>query len=39
MHELERLQAQRSGQHVPVPAALDVNVTLSESSETDGDRQ
>lgn len=27
LHELERLQAARKGKHVPVPVAIDVNVT------------
>jgi len=40
LHELERLQARRAGEHVPVPVAVDVDVSLSEpsrpSSETDG---
>jgi len=42
LHELERLQARRAGEHVPVPVAVDVDVSLSEpcrpSSETDGIR-
>jgi len=32
LHELERLQAKRAGQHVPVPEVVDVDVNLSESS-------
>jgi hypothetical protein len=28
MHELERLQAKRAGQHVPVPAIVDVDVSV-----------
>ncbi len=32
MHELERLQAHRSGGEVPVPAVLDVDVTLQPPS-------
>ncbi len=28
MHELERLQARRAGQHVPVPAVVDVDVNV-----------
>jgi len=43
LHELERLQAKRAGQHVTVPAVVDVDVSLSESSppsgETNGGRQ
>ncbi len=43
LHELERLQARRAGQHVPAPAVVDVDVSLSESpppsSETNGDQQ
>lgn len=27
MHELERLQASRKGEHVPLPVAVDINVT------------
>jgi hypothetical protein len=29
LHELERLQARRSGQYVPPPAAIDLDMTLS----------
>ena len=32
MHELERLQARRAGEHVPAPAVMDVNVHVSEDS-------
>ena len=43
LHELERLQAKRAGEHVSVPAVVDVDVSFSESSRpsmgTDGDRQ
>jgi len=43
MHELERLQAKRAGEHVPVPAVVDVEVGVSESSgssrETNGNQQ
>ncbi len=43
LHELERLQAKRLGELVPVPAVVDVDVNLSESSrpngETNGDQQ
>ncbi len=35
MHELERLQARRAGEHVPAPAVLDVNVHLPEDSRPD----
>ena len=37
MHELERLQAKRAGEHVPVPALVDVDVSLSESSRPNGE--
>jgi hypothetical protein len=30
LHELERLQAKRSGQYVPVPAVVDVDLSVSE---------
>jgi hypothetical protein len=30
MHELERLQAKRAGQHVPVPEVVDVDVNVPE---------
>jgi len=30
LHELERLQAKRAGEHVPAPAVMDVNVHLPE---------
>jgi len=33
LHELQRLQADREGKLVPPPAALDVNLTVSGSSE------
>ena len=39
LHELERLQAKRDGQHVPVPAVVDVDLSMSEPSETNEDRQ
>src|ERR1035437_480355 len=50
LHELERLQARRDGEHVPVPAVVDVNVDLGEplsadvgeaglSGETNGNQQ
>jgi len=43
LHELERLQAKRAGEHVPAPVVVDVDVSLTESSrpgsETDGDQQ
>jgi len=32
LHELERLQARRAGEHVPVPVAVDVDVSLGEPS-------
>ena len=32
LHELERLQAKRAGQHVPVPTIVDVDVSLPELS-------
>jgi hypothetical protein len=32
MHELERLQARRAGEHVSAPAVMDVNVHLTEGS-------
>jgi hypothetical protein len=35
MHELERLQAKRAGQHVPVPEVVDVDVSVSEPSRAD----
>jgi hypothetical protein len=43
LHELERLQANRAGQHVPVPAIVDVDVSLPDLSfdigrtDTDGE--
>jgi hypothetical protein len=41
LHELERLQAKRAGELVPLPVAMDVDVSLTESSrpgsETDVD--
>jgi len=39
LHELERLQAKRAGQHVPIPEIVDVDLNMSEPSETDEDRQ
>jgi hypothetical protein len=36
MHELERLQARRGGEHVPAPEVVDVDVSVPESSETNG---
>jgi hypothetical protein len=49
LHELERLQAKRAGQHVPVPAIVDVDVSLPDLSvdigrtdpdgETDGNQR
>ena len=50
LHELERLQARRAGEHVPAPAVVDVDVSLSEPpradigqtdprAETDGNQQ
>ena len=30
LHELERLQAKRAGEHVPAPAAVDVDLVVSE---------
>jgi hypothetical protein len=39
LHELERLQAKRAGQHVAIPAVVDVDLSMSEPSETDEDRQ
>ena len=47
LHELERLQAKRAGEHVPVPAVVDVDVSLpepagvdiEENGKTDGDHQ
>ena len=50
LHELERLQARRAGEHVPAPAVVDVNVSLGEppradiggnglSGETNGNQQ
>jgi hypothetical protein len=35
LHELERLQAKRAGEHVPVPAVVDVNVSVPESAGAD----
>ncbi|HEY6420946.1 MAG TPA: hypothetical protein VIX59_18265 [Candidatus Binataceae bacterium] len=35
LHELERLQARRTGQHVPAPAVVDVDVNLAESPRAD----
>lgn len=36
IHELERMQASRAGQHVPIPAVVDIDVTQSpETTETD----
>lgn len=35
MHELERLQARRAGQYVPVPEVADVAVTVFEPSRVD----
>ena len=32
MHELERLQANRAGEHVPAPVVVDVDVSLTKSS-------
>ena len=50
LHDLERLQARRAGEHVPAPAVVDVNVDLGEplpadvgetglSRKTNGNRQ
>ena len=49
LHELERLQARRTGEHVPAPAVVDMNVHLDDprpdigetglSGETDGNQQ
>jgi hypothetical protein len=36
LHELQRLQAARNGIPVPLPAALDVNVSVSPESGADG---
>ena len=35
LHELERLQAKRAGQHVPVPTVVDVNVSIPEPARAD----
>ena len=35
LHELERLQARRAGEHVPAPAVVDVNVSLGEPPRAD----
>ncbi len=35
MHELERLQARRAGEHVPVPAIVDVDVSVPEPAGAD----
>ena len=35
LHELERLQARRAGEHVPAPAVVDVDVMLVEPSGAD----
>jgi hypothetical protein len=35
LHELERLQAKRAGQHVPVPAIVDVDVSAPEPAGAD----
>jgi hypothetical protein len=35
MHELERLQAKRAGKHVPVPAVVDVDVSVAELASAD----
>ena len=37
LHELQRLQAARAGVHVPAPAVVDVDVSLSESLAFDAD--
>ena len=37
MHELERLQARRAGEHVPAPAVMDVNIHLPKGSEPLGE--
>ncbi len=35
MHELERLQARRAGEHVPTPEIVDVDVSVSEPAAVD----
>ena len=35
MHELERLQAKRAGQHVPVPEVVDVDLRVTEPAAAD----
>ena len=35
LHELQRLQAARTGKHVPAPAVVDVDVSLPESPTLD----
>jgi hypothetical protein len=35
MHELERLQARRAGHHLPVPAVVDVDVSIAEPAGAD----
>lgn len=35
LHELERLQAKRAGQHVLVPAVVDVDVSVPEPPRAD----
>jgi len=35
LHDLERLQARRAGEHVPAPAVVDVNVDLGEPLSAD----
>ncbi len=35
LHELERLQAKRAGQHVPVPVIVDVDVSVPEPARAD----
>lgn len=35
LHELERLQAKRAGEHVPAPAIVDVDVSLPEPAGVD----
>ncbi len=35
MHELERLQAKRAGAHVPVPAVVDVDVSVQQPAGDD----
>jgi hypothetical protein len=43
LHELERLQAKRAGQHVPLPAIVEVDVSLPDlfvdigRTDTDGE--